>query len=80
MIDFTIPFADLGMGFWRQAFLVGVPEITETAALAIGFRHSVPELATGVSTAVANGKGRNLARATAHDCPDPAFVLAKADK
>jgi len=57
-----------------QYDLVGVPEVREAALLAIGGRDAVPEAATGLYGALADGMAHDLEGAPADRQPQPDVV------
>lgn len=62
----------------RQDVARGVPEIAETATPSIGRRNALPQLPTGLRTAVANREGDNLPGAPTQGSPQPGDVPLKA--
>ncbi len=53
--------ADTAVSLLREDCRIGFPEVTEAAALAVGFRHPLLKCPAGGLTVVAVGEGHNLA-------------------
>ena len=68
------------MGQGGKDVAIGVPEVTETATPLIGGGNPLPQLPTGLLTAVPNHKGDNLPGAPTQGRPQPALVLPRAHK
>ena len=69
--------ADTAVSLLREDRRIGFPEVTEAAALAVGFRHPLPKCPAGGLTVVAVGEatiwrvssgGTSLSRASACSC------------
>ena len=54
--------------------MISVPQITETLATFIIGRNLLPEKLTSLVAAITDGISNDLASATAHHCPNPAFL------
>jgi len=52
--------ADTAVSLLREHRRIGFPEVTEAAALAVGFRHPLPKCPAGGLTVVAVGEGHDL--------------------
>ncbi len=63
------------MGFSRENMLIGMPKITEGAAVFVFMRDSLPELKTGRLAAITYDECHNLPCSAAHRCPHPSFLL-----
>ena len=70
--------ADTAVSLLREDRRRGFPEVTEAAALTVGFRHPLPKCPTGGLTVIAVGEGHDLAGPSlaAQHRPEPALVLA----
>ena len=68
--------ADTAVSLLREDRRIGFPEVTEAAALAVGFRHPLPKCPAGGLTVVTVGEGHDLPDPAAHHRPEPALVLA----
>ena len=53
--------ADTAVSLLREDRRIGFPEVTEAAALAVGFRHPLPKCPAGGLAVVAVGEGHDLA-------------------
>lgn len=73
-------FVDLLMRLFRKNLSVSRPEIAEGIAIPIGVWNAIPHAATSRLTAVTNGESNDLACPSAHDGPQPTFMLALRDK
>ena len=71
-LPFTFSDALVCIG-WKNE-LISVPQITETLATFIIGRDPLPEQLTSLVAAITDGISNNLAGATAHGCPNPAFL------
>ena len=60
----------------REDRRMGLPEVTEAAALAAGFRHPLPRNPAGAPAVVAVGEGPDLAGPVAHHRPESALAPA----
>ena len=80
MIGLSTALANTLMGFSRKDKLVGFPEITVTLAALVGWWDLLPQRATSCLTSISDDKRHDLASATAHDGPQPAFVPFFLDK
>ena len=80
MIGLSASFADAFMCLDRKDELICFPEIAITSATFVGWRNLFPKLATGRLTPISDDKGYDLASATTHDRPNPAFVPFFVDK
>jgi len=80
MVGGPARFADRPMlGRWHH-FLPAFPKIGEGQTVAIRPGQAIPQPLTSFVTAVAEGKGHNLARPTAHHGPEPHLIDFGADK
>ena len=80
MIRLPAAFANTFMGCFRKDKLIGFPEIAVTLAPLVGLWNLLPKLATSCLATITDDKGHDLASATAHDRPQPAFVPSFVDK
>ena len=80
VIGLSASFANTFVSFFRKDELIGLPEIAVTVATCVGWRDLLPQFATGRLTPISDDKRQNLESATAHDCPQPAFVPFFMDK
>ena len=74
MIGFACALAHAPMRFFWKDQRIRIPEITETVAVSVGSGNPLPQLLTGLLTAITNREGDNLACAPTHSCPQPALV------
>jgi len=71
-LPFTFSDALVCIGWENE--LISVPQITETLATFIIGRNLLPEKLTSLVAAITDGISNDLASATAHHCPNPAFL------
>ena len=74
MISLPFTFSDALVCIGWENELISVPQITETLATFIIGRNLLPEKLTSLVAAITDGISNNLAGATAHRCPNPAFL------
>jgi hypothetical protein len=80
VIGLPTPFANTFMCLDRKDELIGFPEIAVTSTTFISWWNLFLKLATGRFTPITDDKGYDLASATTHDSPNPAFVPFFVDK
>jgi hypothetical protein len=80
MIGLSTAFANARMRLFGKNESIRFPEITITATSSIRSWNAFPEFAASGLTAITDDKSHNLARAPAHDRPQPAFVPSLEDK
>jgi len=76
VVGLPAPFANARMRLFRKDELISFPEIAVALASLIGMRNLFPKFTAGGLAAVTDDKGHDLAGPTAHERPDPAFVLS----
>ena len=69
--------ADTAVSLLREHRRVGLPEVAEAVALAVGLRHSRPKSPAGLLAVVAVDEGHDLAGPATHHRPEPALVSAQ---
>ncbi len=74
MTDLSAFFANTLVCLIRKDELIGFPEIAVTVAGLVFWWNLLPQPTTGGLASIPDDQRHNLARATAHDCPQPAFV------
>ena len=80
MIRLPAAFANTFMGCFRKDKLIGFPEIAVAVAPFVLFWDLVPKRLAASFTTITNHICHNLARSTAYDSPDPAFIPALKNK
>src|SRR5439155_4133490 len=76
---FPTGFVHAAMGRGRKDVAIGVPEVTETATPLVGSGNPLPQVPTGLLTAISNHKGDNLPGAPTQGRPQPPLVLPRTD-
>ena len=74
MIGLPFTFSDALVCIGWKDELISIPQITETLTTFITCRNPFPEKLASFLTAVSDSIGNDLAGATTHGCPNPAFL------